>query len=434
MKRLIWILMLLPTVLGACYKRELPDVKPADVKLNIQYEDEYSFLSTAGAKVTVYNTVTGRSYTQIADSTGKLSFSEIPSGYYDFSATIAYAPAVFTALTGIAAEDTVNFSFSATRQTVNAGSVNDLNMPLATGRVGDLVLKQIFYAGSNTSTASGFRDQFVEIYNNSGDTINVKGLCFAQLEGNRSAGMSSTNVFQADGQYDWQRSYGMPDNIDANRNYVYCKTVYQVPPEADKFLPPGQSIVIAQNAQNHKAPYVANDGKTISPARPDLTVDLSGADYETFLGLGLASDLDNPAVPNMKVISYFGTDMILDNPGRDGFAIFFHDDVASLPAYAVPRADGQAPSASVRLNIQVPVAAIVDAVEVQHATVSSRFPKKLRAAQDAGYGFVPGGQYSSQALIRKTLRTVNGRIVVQDSNNSTNDFDIISPATPRAFK
>ena len=52
----------------------------------------------------------------------------------------------------------------------------------------------------------------------------------------------------------------------------------------------------------------------------------------------LASDVDNPSVPNLRPIYIFGRDMILDNLGRDGFVLFRSDEVdgADLPAYPSP--------------------------------------------------------------------------------------------------
>ncbi|MCH5715179.1 DUF4876 domain-containing protein [Niabella hibiscisoli] len=49
---------------------------------------------------------------------------------------------------------------------------------------------------------------------------------------------------------------------------------------------------------------------------------------------------------------------------------------------------------------------------------------------DATGAFVTGGQYSSQSLIRKITKTVDGRRILQDTNNSANDFETKTKADP----
>ena len=46
----------------------------------------------------------------------------------------------------------------------------------------------------------------------------------------------------------------------------------------------GKSIIIAQTGINHKAPYDRIDGKPVTIQDPELTVDLSKADFEVYLG------------------------------------------------------------------------------------------------------------------------------------------------------
>ncbi|WP_409517006.1 DUF4876 domain-containing protein, partial [Empedobacter sp.] len=52
--------------------------------------------------------------------------------------------------------------------------------------------------------------------------------------------------------------------------------------------------------------------------------------------------------------------------------------------------------------------------------------------QDAGYAYLTAGSYTSTSIIRKTQKTINGRIILKDTNNSTNDFVNIK-AEPKIF-
>lgn len=63
-----------------------------------------------------------------------------------------------------------------------------------------------------------------------------------------------------------------------------------------------------------------------------------------------------------------------------------------------------------------------------HPTESKRVPKRLPNVLDAVRTFVPAGQYSSQSLVRKTLKTVNGRRILKDTNNSSEDFGYLNKA------
>ena len=41
--------------------------------------------------------------------------------------------------------------------------------------------------------------------------------------------------------------------------------------------------------------------------------------------------------------------------------------------------------------------------------------------------------FNSQSVIRKTKSTINGRVIVEDTNNSSADFVKLAMANPRGF-
>ncbi|UZJ63016.1 DUF4876 domain-containing protein [Sphingobacterium sp. KU25419] len=195
---------------------------------------------------------------------------------------------------------------------------------------------------------------------------------------------------------------------EANTDYVYLRDLFMIPGDGHTYpIDPGKSIVIAQNALNHKVPFVGNNGVETPIRDPELTVDLSKATFETYFGdipgkKPFASDINNLDIPNVEVLDYVGNDWILDNPGRDGYVIFKRsnrEEVLALKDYAVPSL--KPPAASEKTYKQLPVRWIMDALEIQPNTAGARLPKKLGSSQDAGFSFVPLGAYSSQAVIRK---------------------------------
>ncbi|HMR18751.1 MAG TPA: DUF4876 domain-containing protein, partial [Sphingobacterium sp.] len=309
---------------------------------------------------------------------------------------------------------------------------------LVSGVVGDFVIKQVYYAGSHRQDGALFRDQFIEIYNNTNRTLYADSLYFGRLWGKQTPS-NSTHHFQENGQLDWSKSEGMTIGGSANTDYVYIRDLFMIPGSGkDHPIAPGKSIVIAQNALNHKVPYTDAGGEETTVRNPDLTIDLSGADFETYYGNipgvnPLSSDIDNPDVPNVEVVKPQGRDWLLDNLGRDSYFVFkgkTRAEVDALPNYYAPLLNP--PSASADQYTQLPNAWIMDAVEIQPNVLSSRIPKKLGFSLDAGFTFATEGGYSSQAVIRKTLGTEAGRRILKDSNNSTEDFIVIK-ANPRGF-
>ncbi|SFC39148.1 Protein of unknown function [Parapedobacter composti] len=424
----------------AC-KRDNPDVVPVNLTVQVTHSlslTEQNAFPYEQVAVTIRNLQNGSETTQQVGNNGQVTFAAIPVGRYDVTAAVTLRQADYLQLTGIDPGADVSLNASVLQQEISVGFANTIELELISGTQGAFVLKQIYYGGSDNRDGALFRDQFVEIYNNTGEVLYADGLYIARLWG-RQRPDTDGHHFQANGQFDWSRSKDMPAHLDANRDYVYLRDLLRIPGDGNTYpVQPGESIIIAQNALNHKTPYTGHNGREISVRNPDLTVDLSGADFEVYYGdlpgrTPFNSDIDNPSVPNMVVIKHTGNDWILDNNGRDSYVIFRAEnglDVTALPEYFAPSLNE--PNQSANTYIQLPISYIMDAVEVQPTPMEDRIPKKLQPQHDAGYTFVTGGAYSSQAVMRRVKETVNGRKVLQDANNSSADFVSIK-ANPRGF-
>lgn len=407
-------------------------VEPVDVELEVRFSDEYGGAAATGADVTLTNVESQESYEDVVNENGLISFQDLPAGTYDVAATLTYSAAAFQDRFGTQPEsDEVVFNASQRTVQVTEGA----NLPVLTltaGSFGNLVFKQVYFAGSNPLEGALFRDQFIEIQNNSSETQYLDGLYIMSAYGNNNP--DRTDYVQPNGQFDWSQSIGMPSGINANEDYLYTRWLYQIPGSGQEHpLEPGESTVIAQTAVNHKAPFEGNDGDVIEVEDPSLTVDLSGADFEVYLGdqldRPLASDIDNPAVPNLIPHYIFGTDLILDLAGRGGYALFRSDTpVDQMPRYPSPV------SREIRDNtttyIQVPTAQVIDAVQMQPAP-NDQVPPKLQDDLDAGFAYVPGGRFSSNSVIRVAGKQLGTRTVLQDTNNSSEDFTSLERAAPR---
>jgi hypothetical protein len=443
MKKITYFLLLITIAAISCKKDEAisTGIQPVNLTVNLSYgldSSEYS-LPVNGITVKITNTNSGATQTASSNDSGIVRFKGIQAGTYDIDANITIDDTTYYNLTGNLISDNITFNASEKNTQISVGGDVTLNMILAAGTTGQWVIKQVYYAGSNATNGAIYRDQFIELYNNSDETLYADSLYIGQVYA-RQNNTGSTYHVLANGQLDWKYALDMPAGIDPNNDFVYTRSILMVPGTGTTYpVQPGRSIVIAQTALNHKTPFTGANGTTISVKDPSLTIDLSGADFEAYYGdfvsSPLASDVDNISVPNMVVYQYNGRDYILDNPGRDAYIIFKVDasqSVSSWPSYPLPTI--AAPAATATRYIQVPDKYILDGVEVQPSAAEDRIPKKLNAAYDAGFTSVPKGSYSSQSVIRKTLKTVDGRIILKDTNNSTEDFDYLDIANPRGFK
>lgn len=426
----LYVFVMILSVLSSCRK---DDDLAQSVSLNLHLsakEGEFTFdVSEASVKIT--SNTTGASFTAEPNANNQAVFESLTPGTYDVAATLVVDAATYTQVTGIVTEEDVYFNGSAEKLQIFEDTQS--NLDLIVGRVGNWVFKQIYYAGSNGQRGASFRDVFFEIYNNSNQVMYADSLYFGQVEGknNNNAG----EWFQSNYQYDWSKSIGIVTGpgLNANTDYIYAYNMFMIPSDGtgQKYpVEPGESIIIAATAINHAGSYTDNGNNTVTIQDPSLTVDLSNADFETYMvdylgGTPYRYDIDNTNVPNVEVIYAAGrNDMVLQANGRDAFYLYKAEagqiSGADLPLYARP--DVREVTATTVKSKQIPVSYIGDAVEVQHPTEASRVPRRLPVSLDAVRTHVPAGQYSSQSLIRKTAKVVNGRRVLKDTNNSSEDF------------
>ena len=351
----------------------------------------------SGVRLSLRNVDRGTTDTSSTDATGKAVFASILPGKYEVTATRSLTAEVAQMLIGRSQAVTLSaFSSSAT---YNAPQT--VNLTLQVAGVGGLVIKEIYYTGSKTPSGGNyFSDQFVEIYNNSADTIFTDGLCIADVYG--ASGLINAG----------QRATEFKDD----QNNVYVSSVWRIPGTGRQYpLAPGRSIIIAQDGANHSGDTTLNRN---SP------VDLSRADWETFNQRDDNRDIDFPNVPNLERL-YFtgGFDWLLPVFGP-GVVIFRTSDFAALERTPIP---GVAPT--IQPRIKVPRALVIDAVEALRDASSSDF-KRIPSTLDAGFTFA-NGTYTSESVRRRVQSTVSGRAVLQDGNNSSIDFQLLSRPTPR---
>lgn len=430
--------------LFSCRKELVTELQPIDVTIKVNFDPTHAMLNLpiAGMEVKLKSLENGIEIFSKTNERGEAIFKGISSGSYDFMVSRRFKPAEYLQITGKNEENDVVYNAGTSNFSIKTNIGNyTIPMILKRGVVGDWVIKQLYYAGSDLYDGASLRDNFFEIYNNTDHVIYADQLCMMFVYGRMSTTYRLPELLQPDGQFDWTKSVGtVPAPPNANEDYLYAQAIYRFPGSGKQYpVQPGHGLVVARSAINHKQPFTNKVGKVYQVNKPELTVDLSNADFEVittpYLEPGKTPswiDIPTPGKTSLEVVQVFGTAMMMDNIGRIGYALFRTDeDISKWPKFTEVK---ETTIEGKTLYTRVPKKYIIDAVETQPSTPGRRIPKKLSVELDAGFGFVPGGSYSSQALMRRVERVENGRVILMDTNNSTVDFEWILPAIPGGFK
>ena len=356
-------------------------------------------------EVTFTNTSTMQSVTVESENGTAVATGIIP-GLYTVSAY------------GSAVSGGYSFTYTGTATNVNFAADNDkVTLKVSAVKESALVFKEIYYSGCTVVPPSEedswgttyFYDQFYEIYNNSSETVYADGLCFG------------ITVF-ADYKFETIYDYDIADKD----KYIFMQVIWQIPGDGATYpVKPGESFIIAEWATNHKAENLAQDK---SP------VDLSGAEFETFIKAGTlwngitltdeaAINLErvvdaaaNPYLPQY-LTSVSGACYVLFKPSKP----LVNSDFI-VPTNATPSINNYAR--------EVLISDVIDAVEA----ISDETRVKvlgLPSTLDAGYIWC-SNTFSGESICRKIKETKeDGRIVYQDTNNTCNDFEVSTTPTIR---
>jgi len=308
-------------------------------------------------------------------------------------------PGVYT-ITITSEKSQGGFTYNYSGNVVNTDIVTNnkqINVEVGASKSGALVFKEVYYCGSRTpKNSSYFRDQFYEIYNNSEVVQNVRGLALALL--NPQKATSNMPV------------YAEPDADE----YVYALQMWQVPDDMDYPLNPGESIIIAQMADDHQKENL----------NPNAPVNLLSAEFETFVKTSSFVQ-DNPAINMTMAFWPRPSNQWLTTVFGGVFVIYF-------PSEPIDPNNTVSPVGSSTECIRIPIIDVVDALENIDDENKIQL-KRLPAIIDAGAATV-GGTYLAKSVARKVKETKeNGRVVLFDTNNSTEDFEVMDPPVIRRY-
>jgi len=156
---------------------------------------------------------------------------------------------------------------------------------------GDLVIEEVYFAGTLLPNGRSAGDQYIKITNNTDETVYADGLLFC---------MSSYHSQRAS-----TGSYWVPQELLTDK--IGVSTLYAIPGSgSDVAVGAGESLVIAITAED----YSENGGPDLSKADFEIYVDFYGI------------DTDNPDVPNMELWAKASASVvILHGRGYESYAL-----------------------------------------------------------------------------------------------------------------
>lgn len=260
----------------------------------------------------------------------------------------------------------------------------------------DFIIEEIFFAG--TATPEGkqyFGDQYIKLYNPTDRVLYADGLVLADSE------------FLTVTKIDYT------PNIMAEA--FTAGSMVQIPGTGTQYpVQPGKSIVIAEQGINHKE----NNPNSI---------DLSKADFENFYPPRV-KDVDGVGVTNN--INLHGI-FIINNRGNRGYVIARFPEGTATATLQYNYEYQTEIKLMKRQALKIPNNWIVDAVNLSTKTGFEWIVTS--SSLDSGWAYVANDEKDTsrygKSVRRKVLSEKNGKTVFKDTNNSTEDFEILTTPT-----
>lgn len=339
------------------------------------------------------------------DVNGMATFTNLIPDVYDISCSWELSEADFHQLTG----STQTASGCVISSSLNSQLLKDnqtITLPTQLSIKQDIIIGKIYYAGSKDNNNKPYdAGKYIELYNQSNKDVDVSGYYIGLVE----AGSKSEQAYTLENL-----------NEVYQDSVVLLKQIFRIPVNANHKVKAGETVLIVNSAVNHTSNNSTEN-------------DLSGADFEAKDVNGKLQN--NPAIPALELIYTMYPSVSIMNLVQSGpcsVVIFRTDeDLTTLPT-TYPYGEKSGNQWKV-----LPKRMILDAVEVlsNRATGVAVDTKRLYDDLDAGYININAiSGRSGEVVYRKTSKkTDDGRIILMDTNNSSNDFKVSSTIKPREY-
>ena len=296
---------------------------------------------------------------------------------------------------------TVAGELSAFVSKIDVLSDSSFKIPLSIKAKGnDFIIEEIFFVGTLTPEGKQyFGDQYIKLYNNTDKVLYADGLVLAD-----SKFLTVT-----------KRDY----TPDIMKEAFAVEGMVQIPGTGTQYpVQPGASIVIAEQGINHKE----NNPNSL---------DLSKANFENYYPPRV-KDIDSPTVTNN--INLYGI-LIFNNRGNRSYVIArFPEGTATSTLRYDYEYEVNVKGKIVKKTgstLKIPNEWIVDAVNL--STEKGFEWLVTDTSLDSGYTYVTKDEEDKtrygKSVRRKVLSENNGKPIFKDTNNSTEDFEILTTPT-----
>ncbi len=407
MKRLILCTLLLCAIgFYACENDDNKGIKEIQVTLRLSNPKNLEEVTLTNLEVTLTERNSGNIYSAHA-VVGNTVTTVIPEGAYNLI--------VKGSITYTLDQNMMESEIRAMKESVLiTGDAVEINMdPFLYSETSGFVIQEIFYTGSATPEGKQYNgDKYIRIYNNSDTILYADGLFIA------------TTMLNSSISYVYD-----PDILETD---VPVSSIVIIPGDGTRFpVEPGKSLLIADNAINHKENSEI-DGETV-PGNAN-SFDLSKADLE-WCNTELLGEVDNPAVPNVENLY---SNFMLHNSGLTSVIMgrLKTDRETYLKDYIYTYTwtwvfNGNTYKRGPFEEYRIPNKWVIDAV---YTSVSDKAVRPVFSASlDLGWSYC--GEFFGDAtrynksIRRKVLSTTpDGRDILKDTNNSAVDFE--ANATP----
>lgn len=389
MKRIFLYIIATGFLLAGCAEREKVESVTASIVIDESGLDP-EVVRPVSYEVTLTNNLSNLSST-VNSSDGRASVPGLVPGLYSVNVKAQTKNGAF-----------VYMLSGSTRSASFISDGDSYEIPVQSAKISSLLFKEIYINGS---PGWYFRDQFYEIYNNGPETVYLDGICFAE-------------TVYANWDYSVVYQWDIPDA----GKYVFVEIVWQIPGSGTDYpLAPGESASIAQWATNHTAESLGGAS----------SIDNSGCEFEAIekertLWNGIVIN-DGPAINMQRVINAAGYDI-----PQWLISVYNSDIIMFKPSKPLENANFISTLNGSEAAREVLIDDIYDAVQWK-GNISDGDKLHLPAALDAGFN-IAGGGYHNLSFARKVSGEMeDGSPTFQDTNNSTNDFEVFDKPVHRRY-
>ena len=347
----------------------------------------------------------GKKISATTDVNGMATFTNLIPDVYDISCSWELSEADFHQLTG----STQTASGCVISSSLNSQLLKDnqtITLPTQLSIKQDIIIGKIYYAGSKDNNNKPYdAGKYIELYNQSNKDVDVSGYYIGLVEAESTQAYTLENLNEV-----------YQDTV------VLLKQIFRIPVTANHKVAAGGTALIVNSAVDH----TTNDS---------LENDLTDADFEAKDVNGRVQN--NPATPALELIYTMYpsiSNMNLVQSGPCGVVIFRSDeDIAALPTtYIYPNTATKGNQWKL-----LPKRMILDAVEILNnkSTGIDVKTKRLYDDLDAGYTYINAtAGRNGEVVYRKTSKKADdGRLILMDTNNSSNDFQVSLTIKPRKY-